>query len=107
MVLGNGIAMYPQFPTHYMPSTHYMNGVMAEHFAAFESRDRKTGQLNLTRVKLEMDLIAQVAADPSKTVVVDTWPGPMVAPLGWAADYTTPKTNAAIAEAMLTYFPVR
>ena len=41
-VLCNGIAMCLQF------STHYMNRVMAEHFAAFGSRDRETGQLNLT-----------------------------------------------------------
>eukprot|EP00045_Choanoeca_perplexa_P011270 m.118715 g.118715 ORF g.118715 m.118715 type:complete len:400 (+) comp15572_c0_seq1:146-1345(+) len=106
LILGNGIAMYPQFPDHFMPSTHYVNGVMTEHFAAFESRDSKTGQLNITRVKLEMDLIAQVAADPNKTVVVDTWPGPMVAPFNWAKDITTPTTNEAIAQAMLKYFPV-
>jgi hypothetical protein len=80
---------------------------MAEHFAAFESRDRKTGQLNLTRVKLEMSFIAEVSADTDKTMVVDTWPGPMVAPLGWASDYTTPKANEDIAAAMLQYFPVR
>eukprot|EP00730_Choanoeca_flexa_P001260 TRINITY_DN10555_c0_g1_i1.p1 TRINITY_DN10555_c0_g1~~TRINITY_DN10555_c0_g1_i1.p1 ORF type:complete len:190 (+),score=36.89 TRINITY_DN10555_c0_g1_i1:716-1285(+) len=98
--------MYSITPDNNMPATRFVNAVMAEHFAAFESRDHTTGKLNITRVKEEMRLIQQVASNKSKTIVVDTWPGPMVAPMTWATDYPTPSSNPAIAKAMLLYFPV-
>ena len=61
--IGNGINMYPlaDNPDFFLPSGHYLDGMAAEHVAAFESRNSVTGKLNVTRVALEMELISEVA----------------------------------------------
>jgi hypothetical protein len=61
--IGNGINMYPMAESadHFLTSGLYLDGMAAEHVAAFESRDPVTGKLNITRVALEMELIGKVA----------------------------------------------
>lgn len=101
---GNGIEMYPQFRDHFIPSAAHLDGLAAEHVAAFESRDPNTGKLNATRVAEELDLIQQVTAQ-NRTVLMNLWPGPVVSPKLWPNN-SQPSTNAGRAQALLDNLPL-
>jgi hypothetical protein len=68
VVLGNGILMYPNkynpgtpmLPDYNMDILDVIDGIESEHVAAFESRNSRTGALNITRVLKNLDLIDQV-----------------------------------------------
>lgn len=110
LVLCNGINMYPN---RYNPGTPMLpdnnfeivqecDGVETEHLAAFESRDHNTGKLNITRVRKNLQLIDRAAA-LNKSVMVNLWAGPVVAPNRWPGN-TTPNTTEEWRAALENHF---
>jgi hypothetical protein len=96
-VLGNGIFLYPAFPDYNLPALAGMEGVMAEHFAVFESV-LPSGKLDIARVAKLIELV-QAAAAKGQWVVLCTWPGPLksVAPSGvfaWPPAYAPSPATA-------------
>jgi hypothetical protein len=86
-IIGNGISMYgpkgdeaPSVPYFNMNITQYAQGIMSEHFAAFESYDAN-GNLDISRVLKNMQLIID-ASNSGSLVVVATWPGKTIRPYG-------------------------
>jgi hypothetical protein len=111
LVLCNGINMYPNrfnpgtpmLPDHNFGIVHECDGVETEHLAAFESRDHRTGKLNITRVRQNLELIERASA-MSKSVMVNLWAGPVVSPNGWAPPGTTPNTTQQWRAALEAHF---
>ena len=95
-VLGNGITMYTDH--HGMHTTNDSNGIMAEHFAAFEDM-KPDGTLNVTRVAKFLELVSR-AAQEGKIVVIATWVGNYVGVMKWFNN-TQPTTNDGWRAAML------
>ena len=81
------------------------DGIMAEHFACFESVQTPSGVLNATRVALFMQRVGEAAA-AGRFVVVATWPGLLVGPatangfFSWPRG-TQPNTTGGWAPALL------
>jgi hypothetical protein len=85
-VLGNGLDFYPGLPDQNMYTLNDSDGIMAEHFAEFESV-LPSGSLNASLVALFLDDVVAAAAR-NKTVVMAAWPGLCVTPFspdGWPA----------------------
>ena len=84
-VIGNGLDEYNSGPAdHNLYTLADMDGMMAEHFAVFESV-LPSGAFDVPRVAAFMANVTAAAA-VNKTVVVSLWPGPCVTPFtatGW------------------------
>ena len=111
LVLCNGLNMYPNrfnpgtpmLPDYNFGIVNECDGVETEHVAAFESRDHVTGRLNITRVLKNIELIEKAAA-MGKTVMMNMWAGPVVAPNHWGPARTTPNTTDAWRTALEQHF---
>jgi hypothetical protein len=88
-VIGNGITMYPKDTDQNMGTLGDSDGIMAEHFATFESV-LGSGALNVTRVALFMQRVGEAAA-AGRMVVVATWPGLLVGPTTPNGFYSWPR----------------
>lgn len=109
VALGNELSEYPppiSPPDHGLGDLVNMDGACAEHFGAFEGV--ADGAMNGTRMESWVDVITKAAA-LGKTVIVKTWPGPVVEPIqnggpSWpnktAADWTYTERQAAAARAL-------
>jgi hypothetical protein len=80
-VIGNGLGLYPNDPpdhgVSFLPS---LDGVVWEHFLAFEMLDPKNGSLIPTLFDESLQLIAEAVA-LDKTVLIKGWPGPATTPI--------------------------
>jgi len=96
-VIENGLNFYDSH--HNMHTLKDSNGIMAEHFAAFEALYPNSGKLNSSQVAKFIELVG-TAANAGKMVVVATWVGQYVKPMVWFGN-TQPTTNDGWREAML------
>ena len=110
LVLCNGLNMYPNrfnpgtpmLPENNFEIVEECDGVETEHLAAFESRDHRTGKLNITRVRKNLELIERAAA-LNKSVMINLWAGPVVAPSHWPGS-STPNSTAEWRAALEQHF---
>ena len=80
-VIGNGLGLYPNNPPdHGMSSLPFMDGVVWEHFLAFEMLDPKNGSLIPSLFDEMVTLLTNVSS-MNKTILVKAWPGPMTTPI--------------------------
>ena len=84
VAMANGISMYgganadPRSPTdHNVKALGYVDGIMNEHSAVFESVNAKNASLNVETVAQDLDAIVRAAAvaNGTKAVFMQTWPG--------------------------------
>ena len=112
-VLQNGISMYSSTPDYNMYSLPDADGIMAEHFASFESiiRTPASGSAPATW-RYDFALVGkflaavQNASAAGKTVVLAAWPGPITGVSGpWPsfANGLQPRTTAGWRDALLYY----
>jgi hypothetical protein len=82
VVIANGLGLYPDNPPdHGLSLLPHVDGLMVEHFMAFESLDPVNGTLVPAMFAEAVALLATAAAD-NKTVLVRAWPGPATLPIG-------------------------
>jgi len=100
-VIGNGIALYGYPPDHGVSSLPYLDGVCFEHFASFELIGAN-GSL-VPALMAELIGLVQIAAVAEQTVLIKSWPGPVVTPItslgpSWPGG-TQPRDRAGLGEA--------
>lgn len=80
MLFGNGLDEYAQIAGHGVDALPYLDGIVYEHFLAFEMLDPVNGTVVPALFDEAMGLILNASAQ-GKGVLVKAWPGPCTTPI--------------------------